>query len=176
LVILPDVNELIVQQWLELQGKVCTTNFTFWTTRRRIGGTSDIDIVAFDPRPGQSRWSVYEVKGWHSEVMGPATLKDPKLEWRIFHFTSDEAKSALKEYTRALPEDIEYVLVVSKLPKSKEKREAAIKICKEKGVDRVIEFKDVLKDVIEKIEKNKNYGHSEFLQTLRLLKVYDFIK
>ena len=44
------------------------------------------------------------------------------------------------------------------------------------GIDEVLEFKDILSFVIEKADPNKNYRDSEFLQTVRLLRGYGFLK
>ena len=45
-----------------------------------------------------------------------------------------------------------------------------------KGVDAVIPFRTMLADLIANIETNRNYQKSDLLQTLRILKNYDFFK
>jgi hypothetical protein len=47
---------------------------------------------------------------------------------------------------------------------------------KERGVDGVISFRMILRDIIDRIETNRNYRKSDTLQLLRILKTYDFLK
>jgi hypothetical protein len=47
---------------------------------------------------------------------------------------------------------------------------------KEKGVDGILSFRAMLLDLIEKIDANRNYGKSDTLQVIRLLKNYDLLK
>ena len=47
---------------------------------------------------------------------------------------------------------------------------------KEKGVDGILSFRSMLLDLIEKIDSNRNYGKSDTLQVIRVLKNYDLLK
>ena len=47
---------------------------------------------------------------------------------------------------------------------------------KERGVDAIISFRSMLLDLIEKTEINRNYGKSDTLQVIRILKNYDLLK
>ena len=44
------------------------------------------------------------------------------------------------------------------------------------GVDGIISFRAMLLDIIEKIDANRNYGKSDTLQVIRVLKNYDLLK
>jgi hypothetical protein len=43
-------------------------------------------------------------------------------------------------------------------------------------VDAIISFRSMLLDLIDKIEINRNYGKSDALQVMRILKNYDLLK
>ena len=51
-----------------------------------------------------------------------------------------------------------------------------MELVRERGIDLVQEYRDILSFVIGKVEPNKNSRESEFLQTVRLVKRYGFIK
>jgi hypothetical protein len=51
-----------------------------------------------------------------------------------------------------------------------------VTMLKEKGVDGVISFRSMLLDLIEKVELNRNYGKSDTLQLIRILKTYDLLQ
>jgi hypothetical protein len=55
-------------------------------------------------------------------------------------------------------------------------REECMEIVRNRGIDDVLEFHDILKFVIDKVEPNKNYRDDVFLQAVRLLKAYGFLK
>jgi len=54
-------------------------------------------------------------------------------------------------------------------------KRAFIEKAKEKGVDEIIEFPAILRELIKFINTETSYD-SEVLQTLRLLKIYDLVK
>jgi hypothetical protein len=58
------------------------------------------------------------------------------------------------------------------LPQNQEKRDEIKRYTKTKGIDEINEFSQILNDVFENINKDKNYRDSEFLQTIRLMKIY----
>ena len=68
------------------------------------------------------------------------------------------------------------VLVVPSLPHTAEEREKSIALLRAKGVDAVIPFRTMLADLVTRTESNRNYQKSDLLQTIRILKNYDFLK
>jgi hypothetical protein len=112
------------------------------------------------------------VKGWHTEVFGPSVLThaphivrflEPKtLKHAVQFFGSDNGLTKL--------------LVVPALPRLAESREQTIALFRSKGVDAVISFATILRDLIDHVEVNRNYQKSDLLQTLRILKNYDFFR
>ena len=70
--------------------------------------------------------------------------------------------------------DFRKILVISEF--GPEQREECMEIVREKGIDEVLEFYDILEYVIQNVKPKKNYRDSEFLLTVRLLKGYGFLK
>ena len=112
------------------------------------------------------------------------TAKNPdiQLEW----VTLEE--NVLREVTRFFPKDTEddpgageigdmtKILVLPSLPTAEPFRTQSVEMLKERGVDAIISFRAMLLDIIDKIEPNRNYGKSDTLQVIRILKNYDLLK
>ena len=122
-----------------------------------------------NPKTGDK--AVVGVTGWHTERITPSYVKD----WgdRLFSFVSP---LALKKAAQVLGiRKFGKILVVSRLGSKESSRRAFIEKAKEKGVDDVIEFPAILRELIKFINTEPSYD-SEVLQTLRLLKIYDLVK
>ena len=65
---------------------------------------------------------------------------------------------------------------MTRLPVSGENKEKTIALLKERGIDGILVFDTILAELIDGVEKNRNYEKSDLLQILRLLKIYNFIK
>ncbi len=169
---MPDVNERIVQRYFELKDYMVTTNLKY-TIKKKSSGESDIDLAIYKASPLDR--AIVEVKGWHTETfnMSYFTCKNPyDYRFRILHFVRPEALKEAKKFFKT--ENFRKILIVPELvPKHKKEIEEMLK--RRYGIE-VIEFTEILEFVIEKTEKNKNYRDSEFQQTIRLLKAYDFIE
>ena len=68
------------------------------------------------------------------------------------------------------------MLVLPGLPTAEPFRSQSIALLKERGVDAIISFRAMLLDLLDKVEINRNYGKSDALQMIRLLKNYDLVK
>jgi hypothetical protein len=68
------------------------------------------------------------------------------------------------------------ILVVPTLPHDAKGRDESIARLRAKGVDAVIPFRTMLADLVAQTEPNRNYQKSDLLQTIRILKNYDFFK
>jgi hypothetical protein len=119
------------------------------------------------------------VKGWHTGVFTPNMLKSSP---EIFRFLED---NVMKEATRFFPaaeaaeageDQLTKILVLPSLPTQEPFRSQSIAMLKERGVDAIISFRSMLLDLIEKTEINRNYGKSDTLQVIRILKNYDLLK
>src|SRR5574341_16035 len=169
-----DVNEEIVRVYFELKGYFVYPNLKYTVTKKGIRGDSDIELAIYNLETGNK--AIVEVKGWHSENFSLTYFSTTDFQNysdnRLFNFIRPEAIKKAIEFFKT--DDFRKILVISKLASTQ--REDCIKLSKERGIDELIEFYEILKYVVENVVPNKNYRDSEFLQTVRLLKNYGFIK
>ena len=170
---LTDVNEEIVSQYFELNGYFVQTDVLYLKPKEQTGkkssGYGDIDLIVTNPKTGDK--AVVGVTGWHTERITPSYVKD----WgdRLFSFVSP---LALKKAAQVLgTRKFRKILVVSRLGSKESSKRAFIEKAKKKGVDEIIEFPAILRELIKFINTEPSYD-SEVLQTLRLLKIYDLVK
>lgn len=168
-----DVNEEIVRKYFELKGFLVQTNVQYLKRKEETGkkssGYGDIDLIISNPKTGEK--AVVGVSGWHTERITPSYVRD----WghRLLGFLN---KLALKKATEVLgSEDFRKILVVSQLGAKKESRDKFLEEAHKHGVNEVIEFPRILKELIRMVETEPSYD-SEVLQTLRLLKIYGLLK
>ena len=166
-----DVNERIVQCYFELKGYMVTTNLKYMI-KKKSSGESDIDLAIYRAEPLDR--AIVEVKGWHTETFTLSYFKKNTGDYRdrLLNFVRPEAQKVAQEFFRTYK--FRKILVVPELA-SRQREQIETKLKSEYDVD-VIDFTEILKFVISKTEANKNYGHSEFQQTIRLMKAYEFIK
>ncbi|HEY9154891.1 MAG TPA: hypothetical protein VIM69_07170, partial [Opitutaceae bacterium] len=163
---------------------------------RKKTGDEEIDLLVYNPayqrgsrKPDFFLFSselsfihraIIAVKPWHSGRFTPGTLKSSP---EILRFLEE---NVLREATRFFPTDSDAVgseageltkiLVLPSLPTAEPFRSQSVQMLKEKGVDAIISFRAMLLDIIDKIETNRNYGKSDTLQVIRILKNYDLLK
>jgi len=146
----------------------------------------DIDFFVLNPRPQKPAGelpfaltsadlvfverAIVVVKGWHTETFSSARLASTP---EIFRFVGTKVfQQAAKVFGESgMPLKI---LVVPALPHDAKAREESIALLRAKGVDAVIPFRTMLIDLIAHTEVNRNYQKSDLLQTIRILKNYDF--
>ena len=184
---MPDINETVVRHFFELNGFLVRTNVKYWVTGERGGGESDIDLVVLNLNPDKRnppqsfvltleqlpgiRKAIVETKGWHTLRFTEALIRRNP---RIFNFVRPEAIEVTRDKV-FLDANFLRIFVVSTLPQAGERRQAAIELLNEKGIDHVIEFDTIVRFIVDQVEANKNYPDSEILQTIRLLKVYGVV-
>jgi len=163
-----DVNEEIVQAWLQEQGFLVRGRLKFKVKgNRKSAGWSDIDLIAHRLHDGKK--IAVDISAWMTETITLSYLKDATTSYRLFKITFPEARNAIKEYLGVrFDGQYETWLVVSKI--SLKQRDEVLRICHEKGIDRVIEFKEIMSGLIDKIKENPNpVREEESLQTIRNL-------
>lgn len=189
------IDEGIAREYFEQAGFFVRQARKYALTARRGTPEEVIDLVVFNPgwQPGARRpdfflfpselpfvhRAVVSIKGWHaSGRFTPSTLRNQP---EIFRFLE---QSVLKEASRFFPAneadpdgtELLKVLVLPGLPTAEPFRSQAVTMLKEKGVDAVISFRAMLLDLIDKVELNRNYGKSDTLQLIRVLKTYDLLQ
>jgi hypothetical protein len=188
------IDEGIVREYFEQNGFLVRQARKYQVSARRKTGDEEIDLVVYNPawRRGSRRpdfflfsselefvqRAVVAVKGWHTGVFTPATLKNSP---EIFRFLEEKV---LKEATNFFPPDpaddgggtLTKILVLPSLPTAEPFRSQSVELLKAHGVDAIISFRAMLLDILDKIEINQNYSKSDTLQVMRILKNYDLIK
>lgn len=188
------IDEGIVREYFEQNGFLVRQVRKYQVQARRKTGDEEIDLLVYNPgwqrdarKPDFFLFSnelplvhraMIAVKGWHTGVFTPNMLKSSP---EIFRFLED---NVMKEATRFFPspeagdggDDLTKILVLPSLPTQEPFRSQSVAMLKERGVDAIISFRSMLLDLIEKTEINRNYGKSDTLQVIRILKNYDLLK
>ena len=188
------IDEGIVREYFEQNGFLVRQARKYQVQARRKTGEEEIDLVVYNPswvrgarRPDVFLFSselafvqkaVVAVKGWHTDVFTPATLKGSP---EIFRFLEEKV---LKDASGFFPPETEAegggtltkILVLPSLPTAEPFRSQSVELLKGHGVDAIISFRSMLLDILDKIEINQNYSKSDTLQVMRILKNYDLLK
>jgi hypothetical protein len=179
------VSETIVREYFELQGFFVRQQRKFIAPVRLED--DEIDFFVINPRPlpkaelpfvlgtadlaGVAR-AVVVVKGWHTDTFSAGLLASAP---EIFRFLDPAAfRQATKSFSGE--GELRKLLVVPGLPTGPEARQDSIELLRSKGLDGVIPFRTMLRELIDHIEVNRNYQKSDLLQIIRILKNYDFFK
>ena len=182
-----DINLQLVKEFFELNGFMILTNRKHQL--RKIGAdweysiellVGNLDFVEPATEPGfvlEPRnlkaipRAIVDVKGWHTEVFYPSTIEQGRT---LFAFVSPES---LQYASRVFKEEpFSKVIVLSELPSNKEILDRSIDVLRKNGIDHVIEFATILKDLISRVQVNYNYTESDTLQLVRLMKRYGLVK
>ncbi len=189
------IDEGIVREYFEQNGFLVRQVRKYQVSARKKTGDEEIDLLVYNPswqrgarKPDFFLFSnelplvhraMIAVKGWHTGVFTPNMLRSSP---EIFRFLED---NVMKEATRFFPaaeateegEDrLIKILVLPSLPTQEPFRSQSVTMLKDRGVDAIISFRSMLLDLIEKTEINRNYGKSDTLQVIRILKNYDLLK
>lgn len=188
------IDEGIVREYFEQNGFLVRQARKYQVQSRRKVGEEEIDLIVYNPvwqrgsrKPDFFLFStelpyvhraVVAVKGWHTGVFSPATLKSSP---EIFRFLEE---NVLKEVSRVFAADaggedaaeLTKILVLPSLPTAEPFRSQSVELLKARGVDAIISFRAMLLDLLEKVEINQNYIKSDTLQVMRILKNYDLLK
>lgn len=187
---MPAVSETIAREYFEALGFLVQQPRKYMVMARSKKPAEEVDFLAVNPlasgavvppEPAQmvvngadvrrvSR-AMVSVRGWHTDRFSPATLD---LAPEIVRFAGD---AAVREATRVLGEGpLAKVLCLPNLPTSRELARTTLERLREKGVDYVVLFPTMLRELIRDVEVSKSYERSDLLQTLRILKNYDLLK
>jgi hypothetical protein len=183
------VNEAIAREFFESLGFLVRQPHKYVVIARTKRPDEEIDFLALNPAPqadvapptgarvltgaelrGVER-AVVSVRGWHTEKVGPSLLN---VAPQLVRFAQDAAQRRARAWMG--PGPATRILCLSALPASPALRRKALELLAEKGVDGVLLFPTMLRELIRSIEANKNYEKSDLLQTLRILKTYDLLR
>jgi len=114
--------------------------------------------------------AVVEVRAWHGDRFYPSIIEaSPILGHVALPGTKELAESVLGSPEFAT------ILVVSDLSNAPKYRSRSLELLRGYGIDHVLEFSTLLRDVLNRLSPHGNYAPSQTLQTMRLLKRYNFI-
>lgn len=189
-------DENIVREYFELHGFLVRQVRKYQVQARRKVAEEEIDLLVYNPTyaPGDRdpnfllfatelpyiHRAVVVVKAWHTiHSFTPTLLKSSSeilkfLEKNVaknIEGSFSDSESAFEKTG-----DLKRILVLPGLPTSEPYRSESIQLLRENGVDGIISFRAMLLDIIQKVEVNRSYQKSEFLQILRVMKNYDLLK
>jgi hypothetical protein len=189
-------DENIVREYFELHGFLVRQVRKYQVQARRKVAEEEIDLMVYNPTyaPGDREANflifaselsyihraVIVVKAWHTTHHFTPNLLRSSSE--ILKFLEKNVSKAIEgsftetDSTFGKVKDLKRILVLPGLPTSEPYRSESIQLLREQGVDGIISFRTMLLDITEKIEVNRSYQKSEFLQILRVLKNYDLLK
>lgn len=183
------VNEAIAREYFESHGFLVQQPHKYLVTARAKRPEEEIDLLLIHPKPdadteppagarllsgpdlrGVHR-AVVSVRGWHTErVRASKLLVSPEL----VRFAQEPALKRARTWLGEGP--LTRILCIPDLPSASGARRATLDALAEKGVDGVLLFPTMLRELIRSIDRNKNFEKSDLLQTLRILKNYALLR
>lgn len=179
-----DVNVQLVREFFELNLFQVMTNWQ-QGTRFRPGENSG-QLFVRNTAPGMPRdlpfllgagditsleRAAVEIRAWHGDRFYPSVIEANPV---LYGFVSDESLALAGEVFDRLP--FTTILVVSELPAGPELRSRSLSLLQKTGIGHVIEFPDILRELVMRVDESGHYPASQTLQTVRLLKRYRLIR
>lgn len=126
--------------------------------------------LAAEDIPGLHR-AVVHVRAWHGDRFYPSAIESSPV---LSRFEADAAQSIAAR----LFQDGAYatLLVLSELPVAANLRLRSMELLQKAGVDHILTFPVLLRELLERVQVQGNYAGSTTLETLRLLKRYKLIR
>lgn len=182
------VNEAIAREYFESLGFLVLQPHKYMVTARAKRPEEEIDFVVVNPATTEAapppdnliltgrdlvgiQRAVVSVRGWHTDRVGPAKLS---LAPELVRFAQEPALRGVRARLGEGP--LTRILCLPELPATSALRRKVLELLREKGVDGVLFFSTMLRELIRGIETSKNYEKSDLLQTLRILKNYDLLR
>lgn len=115
--------------------------------------------------------AVVEVRAWHADRFYPSVVENNPV---LGHVVADETRLLAQSVFGGT--NFTSILIISELPNSPAPRAKTLELLRQLGIGHVIEFPTILQDILTRLSADGNYAPSQTLQTLRLLKRYNFIR
>ncbi len=187
-------DENIVREYFELHGFLVRQVRKYQVQSRRKVAEEEIDLIVYNPTYAAGvrepnfllfaselpyiHRAVVVVKAWHTiHKFTPNLLKSSSEILKFLEKSvSKNIEGSFTDTSEEKGPDLKRILVLPGLPTTEPYRSESIQLLRDKGVDGIISFRAMLLDIIQKVEVNRSYQKSEFLQILRVLKNYDLVK
>ena len=165
-----DVNETIVGTWLEAKGFFVRQRLKYdLSGAKDWSSVSDVDLLGYNPN-GATRVAAL-VTAWMTQSITPSHIKTGGvLSHALRNFLGPEATSEIKKVFDVSDEkDFQRWWVVGRL--GSRTRSDVQATCQSLGIVRVIEFREVVTDLVQFVKDDAKYlpHESEALQIIRAL-------
>lgn len=117
------------------------------------------------------RRAVVAVRAWHTEKFYASVITANPV---LTQFAEEASLIHAQDTFNGQP--FKTILVLSELPSTQDQHALALGAIRDAGVDHVIEFPTLLRDIIDKTSDQGAYAPSHSLQMIQLLKRYKFIR
>lgn len=180
------INERMVREFFELLGFFVYQPCKYAIPGRPKTPEEEVDLLVFRPGcaefrlPNRLVWNardfrsvsraVVSVRGWHSERFSLSRLLNMP---EILRFAEAESLRAAAHWLGEGP--VAKVLCLPQLPASEALKEKTLALLQERGVDGVLTFPVLVRELAIRVKVNRNYEKSDVLQMLRILKAYGFL-
>ena len=178
------VNEQIAREYFESHGFFVRQPNKYVVMARSKRPDEEIDLIVVKPAAGEQivpedmLWNgnhlakvgcaIVSVRGWHTERFSAQTLN---LSDHLFRFASAKAVASVKALVGDAP--VAKIMCLPDLPAQAHQRAAALDVIRARGVDGVILFPTMIRELATSVEITNNYEKSDVLQLLRIIKNYD---
>ena len=164
-----DVNETIVAAWLESKDFFVRKRLRYDLSGGPWSSVSDVDLLGYNPN-GPTRVAAL-VTAWMTQNITPSHIKKGGvLSHALKNFSGPEASRKIQEaFNVSNDGDFHRRWVVGRL--GSRTRSQVQATCQSLRIVRVIEFREVLTDLVQFVKKDSKYlpHESEALQTIRAL-------
>ncbi len=181
------VNEMIAREYFEELGFLVQQPRKYMVAARPKRADEEVDLLIVNPLatvqaiPNHLIWSsgdlsgvargIVRVLGWHTDRFSPAVLETSP---EIYRFAAEE--SVRRVAGQLGPGPVAKILCLPGLSHSDELKQRTLVLLKEKGIDGLLSFPVMLRELASRIEISKSYEKPDLLQILRILKSYDLLK
>lgn len=181
------VNDGVVRDYFETLGFLTIQPRKYAVPGRQKRPDEEVDLIVQNPRlatqtiPAHMVWTgadlariaraVVAVRGWHTERFSVSRLDQTP---DILGFV--EAESMRFAVRTMGTRDMAWILCLPRLPASGVLKQQTIETLRARGVHGILSFETILRELIARVEINRNYERSDLLQMIRLLKNYDLLK
>jgi len=179
-----DIDLQLVREFFELNRFQVTTHwrqhdpsdhpeggFQLFVQRATSPGEALLDTVMQAGDLAQIERAVVEVRAWHADRVYASVIESNPV---ITQFAEPWALAPAREFFGT--DIFKTIVVVSELPRSPNQRAQTLRRLDASGVDHLIEFPVILRDLTDRVVLTGSYAGSPTLQLLQLLKRYRLIQ